>query len=186
MADTVQQGLLPIEYLIAAPLEAVVRAQGMAARTTAEFVSEVGFETDKEGVSHARMLDFEYVHPRADPDNPGNRIDTTVKVQVPALALLTVPNVTVEEASLELQLRIVGQSHVDPPRGPDRVGRDSLRLPLPASPVRMIGSYVAPRLAEQSASLKVSIKLKQAPQPEGLSQILGLLSEATTARPTGK
>jgi len=193
LADTVQQGLLPIEYLIGAPLEALVRAQGMAARTTAEFVSEVGFETDKEGVSHARMLDFEYVHPRADPDNPGNRIDTPVRVQVPALALLTVPNITVDEASFELQVRIAGQSQVQPPQGPDKTtvaGRgvsahpESLRLPLLASPVRMIGSYTAPRLAEQTASLRVTIKLKQAPPPEGLAQILSLLGDATTARPT--
>jgi hypothetical protein len=168
------QGVLPIEYLLAAPLEALVRAQAMAARTTADFVGEVGFDVDKDGVSRARMLDFEYVHPQSDPDQPGNRVDTPVRVRVPVLSLLAIPNVMVDEATIELQVRVVGTQEA-------RVG--SLPLPMPENRIRMMGSYASPKLAEQSASLKVSIKLKQAPPPEGLSQLLSLLGEATTARP---
>lgn len=180
-----QQGILPIEYLIAAPLEALVRAQAMAARTTAEFVGEVGFETDKEGVSRARMLDFEYVHPRADPDNPGHVVDTPVRVRVPVLAMLSIPNVVVEEASVELHLRVVGQQSVEATRmTPSTASR--LPLPMPENRMRMIGSLAAPKYAEQSASLRVNIKIKQAAAPEGLSQILSLLGESTTARPIGE
>jgi hypothetical protein len=187
------QGILPLEYLLAAPLESVVRAQAMAARATAEFVGEVGFETDKDGVSRVRTVEFEYIHPQSDPDQPGNRLDLPVRVQVPVLSLLTIPNVTVDEATVEMQLRIVAaqqQETIKPTdgrrtaAGPANLRANALPLPFPADRIRMVGAVTAPRAAEQTASLKVSIRMKQAPVPEGLSQILGLLSEATTARPT--
>lgn len=195
------QGILPIEYLLAAPLESLVRAQAMAAQTSAEFVGEVGFETDKNGVSHARMVDFEYVHPRADPDQPGNSIDTPVRVRVPVISLLTIPNVTVDQATVELQLKVVGAQESEPIRPTEAARpvdsantgrlvaaptglRATALLPLPANRLRLIGALTAPKIAEQTASLKVSITMKQAPPPEGLAQILGLLGEATTARPT--
>jgi len=188
-----QQGILPIEYLIAAPLEAIVRAQAMSARTTAEFVGEVGFETDKDGVSRARMVDFEYSHPRADADNPGNMIDTQVKVRVPVLSLMSIPSVTIDEASVELQVRVTGHQPVEATRPTTAVPTNKRvfegigSLPLQVNRLRMVGAVTAPKLAEQTSSLKISIKLKQSPTPEGLSQILSLLGESTTARPvTGK
>jgi len=190
-----QQGTMPIEYLIAAPLEAIVRAQAMSARTTAEFVGEVGFETDKEGVSRVRMIDFEYSHPRADADNPGNMIDTQVKVRVPVLSLLSIPSVTIDEASVELQLRVTGHQPVQPIRPTTAApantrlaeGIGTRLLPLQENRMRMVGAVTAPKLADQTSSLKISIKLKQSPTPEGLAQILSLLGESTTARPvTGK
>jgi len=191
MSLPMQQGILPLEYLIAGPLEALVKAQTLSARTTAEFVGEVGFETDEKGVSRVRMVDFEYTHPRVDPDNPGNVIDTPVRVRVPLLSLLQVPSIAVEEANLELNLRVMGQQPVQRPQletrsaTTARQGTTALPIEMAPSPVRMIGSLTTPKLAEQTASMKVAIKLKQAPVPEGLSQILHLLGEATTARPAG-
>lgn len=175
MSLPVPQGILPIEYLLAAPLEALVRAQAMAAQTTADFVGQVGFETAEDGVTRARMVDFEYLHSQADPNQPGNMLDTPVRVRVPVLSLLTVPNVTVEEASVDLQLRIMGQ------QGPTNERRTTL-LPAPSG-IRLVGSIASPKLADQSASLKVAIKLKQAPTPTGIQQILDLLGESTAAHP---
>lgn len=193
MSLPVPQGILPIEYLLAAPLEALVRAQAMAAQTTADFVGQVGFETAEDGVTRARMVDFEYLHSQADPNQPGNMLDTPVRVRVPVLSLLTVPNVTVEEASVDLQLRIMGQQAPDAERpttapvtrqSPART-QSSLRtalLPV-SSGLRLVGSIAPPKMADQSASLKVAIKLKQAPTPTGIQQILDLLGESTAAHP---
>lgn len=193
MSLPVPQGILPIEYLLAAPLEALVRAQAMAAQTTADFVGQVGFETAEDGITRARMVDFEYVHSQADPNQPGNMVDTPVRVRVPVLSLLTVPNVTVEEASIDLQLRIMGQQ---PPSeqpttaptlrnsvkaGAQPIGRAGLLAP--SSGLRLVGAIAPPKLADQSASLKVAIKLKQAATPTGIQQILDLLGEATAAHP---
>lgn len=188
-----QQGVLPLEYLIAAPLEALVRAQALSARTTAEFVSQVGFETDREGVSRARMVDFEYVTPRVNPENPGEAVDTPVRVRLPVLTLLQIPNVAVEEADVELSLRVMtAPEEMRPTTGTakEKLAQEKARLTafpiqLAPSPVRMVGAVTAPKLADQTASLKVSIKLKQAPVPEGLTQIMTLLGDATTARPIG-
>lgn len=193
MSLPVPQGILPIEYLLAAPLEALVRAQAMAAQTTADFVGQVGFETAEDGVTRARMVDFEYLHSQADPNQPGNMLDTPVRVRVPVLSLLTVPNVTVEEASVDLQLRIMGQQapETEKPttapvtRGTPVKTQASLRSPLLpiASGLRLVGSIAPPKMADQSASLKVAIKLKQAPTPTGIQQILDLLGESTAAHP---
>jgi hypothetical protein len=193
MSLPVPQGILPIEYLLAAPLESLVRAQAMAAQTTADFVGQVGFETDQSGVTRARMVDFEYIQPKADPNQPGNMIDTPVRVRVPLLSLLTVPNVTVDEASVDLQLRIMGQQQSEqrgeiPSTAPARpTPRDLQTKAFLAAPtaLRLVGSIAPPKLADQSASLKVAIKVKQAPTPAGLQQILDLLGEATSAQPTG-
>jgi hypothetical protein len=186
MSLPVPQGILPIEYLLAAPLEALVRAQAMAAQTTADFVGQVGFETDEDGVARARMVDFEYLHSQADPNQPGNMLDTPVRVRVPVLSLLTVPNVTVEEASVDLQLRIMGQQAPNSDRPTTApVKRETAKALLPTmTGIRLVGSIAPPKLADQSASLKVGIKLKQAPTPTGIQQILDLLGEATAAHPT--
>lgn len=195
-----QQGILPLEYLIAAPLEALVRAQALSARTTADFVSEVGFETDEKGVSHARMVDFEYVTSRTNPENPSEVVDTPVRVRIPVLTLLQVPNVAVEEANLELNLRVstapaeglrpqVASGRTLPAGTTEKLAGERLAafpIRLAPSPVRMVGSVTAPKLAEQTSSMKVTIKLKQAPTPEGLTQILNLLGDATMARPSGQ
>lgn len=191
MAVSVGQGLLPIEYLIAAPLEAVVRAQAMAAQTTAQFVGEVGFETSPDGVSRARMVDFEYTYPRSDPNQPGNVVDTPVRVSVPVLSLLTVPNIAIDEASVDLNLKVAGSQEIRPaeaqpaPQGRKTTARTAATAPLPLAPSRiaMIGSITAPKLAEQTASLRVTVKVKQVAAPEGLAQIMHLLSEATAAHP---
>jgi hypothetical protein len=193
MSLPVPQGILPIEYLLAAPLEALVRAQAMAAQTTADFVGQVGFETAEDGVTRARMVDFEYLHSQADPNQPGNMVDTPVRVRVPVLSLLTVPNVTVEEASIDFQLRIMGQqppserpTTTPAPRDGIKVGAQPIGragLLAPSSGLRLVGSIAPPKLADQTASLKVAIKLKQAPTPTGIQQILDLLGEATSAHP---
>lgn len=197
------QGILPIEFLIAAPLEAVVKAQAMAAHTTAEFVNDVGFEQDRDGTRRARMVDFEYTHPRADPNNPGEVIDTPVRVRVPLLSMISIPNVQVDEASVDLHLRVHGhQPATEQPRvsgeikETEALRRESLAtnlnlkadlqprlLPTLQQRARLVGSVTGSQIAEQTASLKISIKIKQAVAPEGLAQILSLLGEATTARP---
>lgn len=193
MSLPVPQGILPIEYLLAAPLEALVRAQAMAAQTTADFVGQVGFETAEDGVTRARMVDFEYLHSQADPNQPGNMLDTPVRVRVPVLSLLTVPNVTVEEASVDLQLRIMGQQAPTTERPTTApVTREGAKLDptksrsallQPSNGIRLVGSIASPKLADQSASLKVAIKLKQAPTPPGIQQIIDLLGESTAAHP---
>src|SRR5690348_8170587 len=97
---------LTLEQLIAAPLRAIVMGQEAAAQATAEFVSEVGFEAKAGGSPTVRMVEFDYVHPMPDPENPGAVIPTPTRVRVPLLTMVPVPNMRLAEATVNFSADI--------------------------------------------------------------------------------
>src|SRR6267378_1055344 len=98
---------LTLEQLISAPLRALVLGQQEATQTTADFLSQLGFESAGGKVS-ARTVEFEYLHPVPDPANPGSTIDTPTRMRVPLLTMLPLPNLRISEANVGFGANVVG------------------------------------------------------------------------------
>jgi hypothetical protein len=179
---------LPLEQLIGGPLRALVLAQGIAAQTTAQFLAEVGFSPDARGrrPPTARTFEFTYVHPVPDPENPGEVVNTPVRVRAPLLALTSVPNLRIAEGTVTFHADVVDtQPAPEPPRG-FAIGRQPTST-LFAPPLQFMAAYVpAPNANDEPGSrgnLSVSVRVSREPLGEGLNRIITLLQDAITSQP---
>jgi hypothetical protein len=179
---------LPLEQLIGAPLRSIVLGQGIAARATAEFVSEVGFAPVRGREPTARTFDFDYVHPVPDPENPGSVVDTPTRVSVPLLTVVSIPNVRIAEATVSFGADIVDVKAVDVKAAEVPLDRPKATAAagtttLPAV-TQLIGVYAAPQVegAPGGPMLTISIKVVRDDAPAGLKTIVDLLTEGVRSR----
>src|SRR5262245_16500257 len=106
---------LTLEELISAPLRALVLGQQVATQATADYISQLGFETTAGKIPSVRTLEFDYIHPVPDPANPGSTIDTPTRVRVPLITMLPVPNLRISEANVVFGANVVGMKTVRRP-----------------------------------------------------------------------
>jgi hypothetical protein len=166
-----QVSALGLGELLGSLLGAIVSAQAQSSRATLDFVENVGFtRTEGEGgaVSHEiRSVAMRY----RKRDENGEHAD--FEVDVPLLALVNPPALTVSEAKLAFNYDIlsVAPATEPAPELPESV------VPI-GRPVVLRGVIRRRRLAEtpQDASLSVdvSVTLKQEPAPIGVSRLLDL------------
>lgn len=188
----VSQQVFPVKDLISGPLEAIVEAHALLSQSTLQFISDFGLEpasSEKTAATSAqspqaaklRMVEFTYVHPVPDPSNPGNVIDTPVQVKVPLLAMVSLPNLKISEATLDFNIKVVGFSKVTEE---ERISRLQKAKP----PFQVYGVYgpraQVPEKAEQEPStLAISIKITKEQVPDAANRILGLVQDAIISRP---
>ncbi|MFT3776130.1 MAG: DUF2589 domain-containing protein [Minicystis sp.] len=99
---------LPLSDIIGAPVGAIVQAEAQAARTTLDYIEQVGFEKDPNApagtsafdMGRLRMVEFSYQKP----DASGQPADFLVRV--PLLALLPIPGVRVKSANIAFTAKI--------------------------------------------------------------------------------
>jgi hypothetical protein len=174
---------LPLEELISAPLRALVAGQGASTQVTADFISQVGFETAPEKEPVARTFVFEYLHPMPDPANPGGVIDTPARVRVPLIAMLPVPNFRISEATLTFGANVVDVKLVRRPR--PVISLEGERIDQTSGAAELAGVYAAAAAPPGQAgpTLSMTIKMVQEPAPDGLVQVVNLLTDAITSEP---
>jgi hypothetical protein len=177
---------LTLEQLISAPLRALVLAQQAASQTTADFISELGFETAPGKTPSARTLEFEYVHPVPDPANPGSTIDTPTRLRVPLLTLLPLPNLRISEANVGFGANVVGMKTVRTPGRalavhPDAAAEEQVSTQL-------FATYAAssPAPGEPPPILTMNIKLVSERPAEGLTRVLNVLEDSINTAPASK
>ncbi len=210
-SDTaVQQRLqgIPIAALIAAPLQAAAEAQRQLARTTVEFMSEVGF-TEVEGRQETRMLEFTVNRPAE--TSEGITV-SSLTVQAPMLALVPIPSLAVEEVSVDFQMEVTAAestkediseetSFTDLEMGPpeDIDDNGELREGQGAKDIRsasrgasseqvavtgrVASSASQTRDTNQTAKYQIHVLAKKQEPTEAMSRLLDIL--ATCVAPTG-
>lgn len=177
---------LSLEQLIGGPLRALVLAQGIAAQATVQFATEVGFDRPPGGGAEprARTVEFTYVHPVPDPQNPGAVIPTPVRVSVPILALVAIPNIAVEEATVNVRANIIDVKQRDADSGEASIERKSGAFLGPQVNIQAVYAPLEPGVRRVAApGLSFSIKVVREPVSEGLAKIATLLQDAITAEP---
>ncbi len=162
---------LPLEYLVAAPLIAAVKAQSVAADTTKAFIQ--GMIVDNKPIT----VDFEI-------DQQANDGSTnSISVKAPLLAMVPVPHLRIESLTTHFHFEI-SQTF----RNASETSKDvsltiaSGKLASPWVSASLKGSAASKSSQEsttnRSGSLDITVQASEAPIPEGLARVLSLMTSA--------
>ena len=107
MADSLvnmssQFGGLPMDQLIGGPLKAACTAQTLLAKASSDFIKDVGLDDAGGGNMNARTVDFSFNKPVQAAD--GTTKLEKVDLQVPLLAIINTPALSVKEAEVRFTL----------------------------------------------------------------------------------
>jgi len=197
---------LPMEDLIGGPLMAVCKAQTKLAKSTAEYIKEIGMVEklddnnevittgpDNKPVLETRQVDFSYIQPmqqnsaerEGETDNPGDGHSLTqakVDISAPLLAIVPIPALLIEDVEVEFNMEV--KSSVQSKSSHDESVKASASFgwgPFSASVQGSVSSHnEQTRKSDNSAKYHVKVSAKQAETPEGLSKILDMLSKSIT------
>jgi hypothetical protein len=189
---------IPFDYLIGAPLKAAIEAQGLAAKTTIDFIEKVGFipedpdqdpffldeEEDVEG-GQVRNVTFSYSK------TDENNVATNVTLTVPILSIVPIPYIRIDEMSINFTAKLNDTI--------TNVTKEGFNLQTDAkatykawwSPVRVdvrvSTSYSSSREAAsrytREYQMQINVRAVQDDIPAGLERILDILEQTIKERP---
>ncbi len=182
-----QEMALPMEQIIGGPLQAVVKAQALAASSTVDFIQQVGLNPPAAigGAQTARTVDFSFtrrVPAREDDDEGGSDVLTTETVQltVPLLTIVPVPFIRVKEATIDFEAQ-VSSSTLNTTDSTFGVSAEAsggfwgVKFSVKASYTRNTKSSDQ---VNRSSTLKVHVYAVQDEIPAGLDRVLTILQTA--------
>jgi hypothetical protein len=174
-----QEMALPLDQLIGAPLQAVIKAQATAANTTANFITSVGMT--KTGQDYkARTVSFSFDRQKV--TATGATTTETVNLNVPFLTILPVPFIRIQQATIIFDAK-VSSTTID-------TSKTNFAIDASASggffgfdfSVNTSFSTTSTHSNEvdRSANLHVEVIAVKDKMPEGLAKILNILQTAIT------
>ena len=172
MAIAEQFAGLDMEQLIGAPLRAAAGASTLLADSTASFINRVGFD-DKGNV---RTVAFGY-HKRTTNEDGSSNLDE-MKVDVPMLAIVPIPNLQVDEVNILFDMEVKQSEKQE--NSMDMSATASGTLNLGIIKVNVTGSVSAhqsnTRSSDNSAKYHVDVRATNHGIPEGLARVLDMMA----------
>ncbi|HLJ27596.1 MAG TPA: DUF2589 domain-containing protein [Candidatus Angelobacter sp.] len=179
--DIGKEMALPMEQIIGGPLQAVIKAQSMAASASAQFITQVGLQQDPTTkVMVARTVDFSFKRLKPPADDKSQATQETVDLTVPLLTIVPIPFIRVEEATIDFECK-VSSSTLD-------TSQQNFSLDASASGgffgvnFSVKASYSQQSThkdqVDKSATLHVTVKAVQDDMPGGLKKMLEILETA--------
>lgn len=186
MADTIanQFSGLDMAALIGGPLQAACDAQTMLARSTLNFIEEVGLEApDANGVRKVRTANFSFDR-AADQTGDGKTASEKVEMNVPLLAIVNVPALSIDVVDVTFDMEV--KSSTSSESSSDKNGELEANAGLKIGPfsmnVKIKGSIACheknTRSSNNSAKYHVQVHASQQKTPEGLMRMLDIISSA--------
>jgi hypothetical protein len=189
--DIGREMALPMEQIIGGPLQAVIRAQSLAASASAQFITEVGLMPDA-GVPTvkdvpqpliARTIDFSFNRSKLPDDltkQGAKREVEKVNLIVPLLTIVPIPFIRIQEAIIEFECK-VSSSTLD--ASAQKWGVDAKASGgFWGVSFSVNASYSQQSTHEdkvdKTATLKVTVKAVQDDMPGGLKKMLDILQTA--------
>jgi hypothetical protein len=182
---------LPMKDLIGGPLQAACDAQTLLSAATANFIQDVGFEKgkDKDSGLTARTVDFSFQRPSLPDPTTGKSELETVELEVPLLAIVNTPNLSVKEAEIEFTMNVSSsnteQNSTDKSGSFDATG--GAHILMFSVQVHIHGSIAAhsstTRKTDNSAKYDVKVIARDDGPPEGLMKVLDMLQTAIAPVP---
>jgi hypothetical protein len=193
---------LPLEYMLSAPLTAVIKAQALAAKTTIDFIEQVGLEDDGTGELKVRSAQFTYSAPVADPTNPGAVIYQDAQLTVPLLSIAPVPYIRASDLRVNFEFKIRDvQSAASQKEVTGSFGIESNTTVQSKYGGGLLGMFGGPSgqfeqktkismsvtsankstsssKTDRSATFTMTMNAVQDEMPGGLAQVLNILTEA--------
>jgi len=191
-----QFGGLPMEQLIGGPLKAACNAQTLLAKASSDFIKDVGLNDDGKGNLSARTVDFGFNKPVQ--DAAGNTTMQKVDLQVPLLAIINTPSLSVKEAEVRFTMEVKSStsSKQTSDSKADLTAKAKYNAGLFSCEVTVHGSVANhsenSRSSDNSAKYDVKVVARDDGPPEGLSRVLDMLNDAiaptqgVAAAPAGK
>jgi hypothetical protein len=182
--DIGREMALPMEQIIGGPLQAIVKAQSLAASTTADFIQKVGLmpsdPKDPNSALVARTVDFSFKRLKPPDSGSGSATTENVDLTVPLLTIVPVPFIRIEEATIDFECK-VSSSTLDTSEMKVGVQAEAsggffgVKFSVKAS-----FSYQNTHKdqVDKSATLKVQVKAVQDDMPGGLKKMLEILETA--------
>ena len=193
---------LPLEQLISAPLNAVIKAQAQAAMTTAQFIEEIGFKRkDEDSLS---FFDT--------PDNTGGENDYDVrvakvqidanglvtKVDIPFITLVNVPSFEITNFDWSFNVKLKSMQSFSAKFGTTNTTSTTVNASSELnifSLIKIGGSMKVESTTKtdfesrfksgraQEYNLNINIKGNSAPLPKGIETLLSIAENAAKSVP---
>lgn len=188
LANMAQQfGNLPMESLIGGPLSAVAKGNAQLISANAKFIHDVGMNDDGNGNTTARMVPFKF-------DKLVEKEDGTVETQevelnVPMLALVQAPSLSVKEANISFDME-VNSSTEDKSESSSEASLDAsvkVGFGMWSVTAKIHGKTSChsshTRKSDNSAKYHVDVRATDDGMPEGLARVLDIMHESIVPAP---
>lgn len=172
MSVTEQFAGLDMQNLIGAPLTAAADASVSLARSTADFINDVGFEAD----GKVRTAAFGYEKRTANEDGTSNLEE--MKVAVPILAIVPIPNLQIDEVNVLFDMEVKQSEKSESSKDLGASLSGSARFgPVKVSVTGSVSAHSSnTRSSDNSAKYHVDVRATNHGTPEGLSRVLDMMS----------
>lgn len=172
MAIAEQFAGLQMDQLIGAPLRAAADASTLLANSTADFINRVGFD----GNGKVRTVAFAY-HKRSVNEDGTSNLDE-MKVDVPMLAIVPIPNLQVDEVNILFDMEVKQSEKQE--SSLDMGATISGTANFGIVKVSVTGSVSAhqsnTRSSDNSAKYHVDVRATNHGMPEGLARVLDMMA----------
>jgi hypothetical protein len=169
MPDAKDLSSVPLYQIIGAPLLALVQAETQAAQATANFIQQVGFYDDEEGISRLKVVTFRYSKTGVD----GNPIEFVV--EIPVLSIVPIPTISVREATIDFAVEINEVVELQQRTAINateiRSGEDSSLEPS------FLGFKAGLAKQDSKSAMKIHINAGQSDTPVGLLSLFRLMEQ---------
>lgn len=169
-----------IEYLVGSVLSSIIKAQGLAASQLVEMVDTIGFEASTPGVARkARTFTFDFYRTGVDPAT-NQIVRNRITASVPLLTLINLPAISIQEATIDMDLQLVAQEQTTSSSG----AKGPLNLyvvPARKQVVRTAQQVVA---IDATGTIKLRMVMRQ-DNALGLDKIQNLLASGAEDRTSG-
>ena len=169
--------------LIGGPLTAACNAQTMLARSTLNFIEEVGLEpADASGVRKVRTANFSF--DRTADGTDGKMGSENVEMNVPLLAIVNVPALSIDtvDVTFDMEVKSSTSSQSSSDKNAELDATAGLKIGPFSLDVKIKGSISChesnTRSSDNSAKYHVQVHASQQKTPEGLMRMLDILSSA--------
>lgn len=172
MAIAEQFAGLKMDKLIGAPLTAAANAGIQLANSTAEFINRVGF--DKNG--NVRKVAFGYQKRSMNEDGTSNLDE--MKVDVPMLAIVPIPNLQVDEVNIlfDMEVKQSEKEESSMDLGASITGKVDLGI-ISVSVTGNVSAHNSnTRSSDNSAKYHVDVRATNHGTPEGLARVLDMMA----------
>lgn len=163
---------LDMANLIGGPLTAAADASVLLAHSTADFINEVGFDADNK----TRTASFNFT--RMEPDEDGSVSQSEMKVEVPLLAIVPIPNLQIDEVNILFDMEV--KQCEKSSQSLDMGAKINAGLKVGPLKVNISGSVAShsenTRSSDNSAKYHVDVSATNHGTPEGLARVLDMMA----------
>ncbi|CAN2041576.1 DUF2589 domain-containing protein [Candidatus Magnetomoraceae bacterium gMMP-15] len=167
---------LPLDKMIAAPLNAMIGAQIQASKAYVDFIMSVGIKDGK-------AVNIQFSYDETQSDSKGNYLGVVKKnMVIPLLAAITHPNICIEEGTVDFDLTVT--QAVDTAKSTEASGGFQAKFGWGPFSVSVHGSVShkssETRHTDTRAKYTIHTQIKRQPPPEALMRVIDFLTDAAT------